>query len=163
MARIVRHRVCARLLPVNEAGEVLLLHGWDPAVPEEPYWFSIGGAADGAESLVDAAVREMLEETGIVVQPAELLGPVARHDAEFDWGVWRLVQDQTFYALALDGTAAADVSFAGLEPMERTSIDAAAWWDPDQLEADGGAADHRLPDIMRDAVRVVRERRVSTP
>lgn len=159
MGRITRHRVCARVLPVNAAGEVLLLHGWDPAVPEEPYWFSIGGAADGEESLVDAAVREMLEETGIVVQPDELVGPVARHDAEFDWGVWRLVQDQTFYALAMEHT---EVSFAGLEPMERTSIDAAAWWRPDALEADGTAADPRLPMIMRQAVDAVREGRVSS-
>ncbi len=67
--RQIRHRVCARVLPVNPQGEVLLLHGWDPAAPEEPYWFSIGGAIDAGETLVDAAVREMREETGIVIQP----------------------------------------------------------------------------------------------
>jgi hypothetical protein len=31
MNREVRQRVCARVLPVNAAGEVLLLHGWDQA------------------------------------------------------------------------------------------------------------------------------------
>jgi hypothetical protein len=31
MNREVMQRVCARVLPVNAAGEVLLLHGWDPA------------------------------------------------------------------------------------------------------------------------------------
>lgn len=153
-ARQVRQRTCARVLPVNPAGEVLLLHGWDPAVPDEPYWFSIGGAIDPGESLVAAAVREMREETGIVIHPHQLSEPIAREDAEFDWGMWRLVQDQTYFALALglDHTA---ISFDGLEPLERTSIDAAAWWTPDALEADGSAANERLPDLMREAVRAL--------
>ena len=153
--RQVRKRTCARVLPVNPAGEVLLLHGWDPAAPEAPYWFSIGGAIDPGESLVDAAVREMREETGIVIQPTELSDPIAREDAEFDWGVWRLVQDQTYYALAL-AQDPASISFEGLEPIERTSIDAAGWWTPEALEADGSAANERLPEIMRTAVRTVR-------
>jgi 8-oxo-dGTP pyrophosphatase MutT (NUDIX family) len=153
--RQVRHRVCARVLPVNPAGEVLLLHGWDPAVPDEPYWFSIGGAIDPGESLVDAAVREMREETGIVIQPTELSEPIGREDAEFDWGMWRLVQDQTYFALGLAHDPGA-ISFDGLEPIERTSIDAAGWWTPDALEADGSAANVRLPDLMLEAVRTVR-------
>ena len=152
--RQVRHRVCARVLPVNAQGEVLLLHGWDPAAPEEPYWFSIGGAIDAGETLVDAAVREMREETGIVIQPTELSEPIAQEDAEFDWGVWRLVQDQTYFALALAHDPAA-ISFQGLEPIERTTIDAAAWWTPEALEADGSAANARLPEIMRTAVRAI--------
>lgn len=153
--RQVRHRICARVLPVNAAGEVLLLHGWDPAVPDAPYWFSVGGATDPGESLVDAAVREMREETGIAIQPAQLSDPIGREDAEFDWGVWRLVQDQTYFALALDHDPAL-VRFDGLEPIERTSIDAAAWWTPDALDADGTAANARLTEIMRDAVRTIR-------
>ncbi|HWM73796.1 MAG TPA: NUDIX domain-containing protein [Nocardioides sp.] len=153
--RQVRHRVCARVLPVNPKGEVLLLHGWDPAAPDEPYWFSIGGAIDADESLVDAAVREMREETGIVIQPTELSEAIAREDTEFDWGAWRLVQDQTFFALALAHDPAS-VSFEGLEPIERTTIDAAAWWTPDALEADGSAANAQLPEIMRTAVRTIR-------
>jgi 8-oxo-dGTP pyrophosphatase MutT (NUDIX family) len=153
--RQIRHRVCARVLPVNPRGQVLLLHGWDPAAPDSPYWFSIGGATDAGEALVDAAVREMREETGIVIQAAELSGPIAREDAEFDWGVWRLVQDQTYFAIALDQDPAA-ISFEGLEPIERTSIDDAAWWTADALEAEGSAANARLPEIMRTAVRTVR-------
>ena len=65
------------------------------------------------------------------------------------------MQDQTYFALALDHDPAA-VSFDGLEPIERTSIDAAAWWTPEALEADGSAANARLTEIMRDAVRTIR-------
>jgi 8-oxo-dGTP pyrophosphatase MutT (NUDIX family) len=154
MAREIRRRVCARLLPVNAAGEVLLLHGWDPAAPGSPYWFSIGGGVDPGESLVDAAVREMHEETGVTITAAELTGPVGRDDVAFDWAEWHLVQDQTYFGVRLD---AAEVHFRGLEPVEVGTIDASGWWTPDALDADGSAANPRLTEMMRAAVRVVLE------
>ena len=77
--RVVRHRTTGRVLPVNGAGEVLLLHGWDPAAPDVKYWFSIGGGADHDEPLSDEV-------------------------AELNWGFLHLVQDQTFYATRLDDT-----------------------------------------------------------
>ena len=150
--RPVRHRVCARVLPVNASGEVLLLHGWDPVRPSEPYWFSIGGGVDADESLVQAGAREMFEETGIRISADDLGAPVAHEDIEFDWGFWHLVQDQTFFALRMD---TAEVHFRGLEPLERGAIDRAGWWTPDALDADGSAANDQLTDIMRAAVRAV--------
>ena len=148
----MRRRVCARVLPVNPAGEVLLLHGWDPAAPESPYWFSIGGAVEGPEPLAEAAVREMLEETGIGLRPEQLGDPVTREDIAFDWGPWHLVQDQTFFAVRLDE---AEVHFRGLEPLEIGTIDKAGWWTPDALDAEGTAASETLTDIMRTAVAAV--------
>ena len=44
-------RQTARVLPVDDEGRVLLLHGWDPHHPDRPFWFTIGGAADPGESL----------------------------------------------------------------------------------------------------------------
>ena len=149
MGRPVRHRVCARVLPVNAAGEVLLLHGWDPAAPESPYWFSVGGAVEPGESLAEAGAREMFEETGIHVEPGSLGEPIGREDLEFDWGPWRLVQDQTWFAVRLDD---AEVHFRGLELMEIGTIDKAEWWTPEALEADGTAANAALYDLMRRAV-----------
>ena len=150
-ARPVRHRTTARVLPVNGRGEVLLLHGWDPVQPDAPYWFSIGGAADGDEPLVAAAAREMREETGLAIEPADLGDPVAHENIEFDWGFWHLVQDQTFFALRLDDTTG--LHFDGLEPLEKGTIDQAAWWTPDALDADGSAANDELTTHMRAAVR----------
>lgn len=150
--RPVRERVCARVLPVNATGEVLLLHGWDPVVPETTYWFSIGGGVDPGEGLAEAAAREMREETGIDVAASELGEAVAREDVAFDWGPWHLVQDQTYFAVRLDG---AEVHFGGLEPMEVSTIDGFAWWTPDALEADGTAASEQLTGIMRVAVTAV--------
>ena len=153
MTRPVRHRTTGRVLPVNGNGEVLLLHGWDPVRPEEPYWFSIGGAADHGESLAAAAAREMREETGLEISADALGEPVGHELAEFDWGFWPLVQDQTYFAVRLDDIAG--LHFDGLEPLERGTIDQAAWWTPDALDADGTAANKQLTTMMRAAVRQI--------
>jgi hypothetical protein len=31
-------RQTARVLPVDDEGRVLLLHGWDPHHPDQPFW-----------------------------------------------------------------------------------------------------------------------------
>ncbi len=65
------------MLPVDPAGRVLLLLGWDPAHRNTPFWFTIGGATNPGEPLVAAAVRELHEEVGIAVAPNELGEPIA--------------------------------------------------------------------------------------
>ncbi|MEO8273381.1 MAG: NUDIX domain-containing protein [Chloroflexota bacterium] len=145
----------ARVLPVNAAGEVLLLHGWDPAAPDAPYWFSVGGACEPGETLTETAARELLEETGIEVDAAAFGEPIAYEvGVEFDWGPYHLVQDQTWYAVALD--ADAEVHFRGLEALEIGTIDQAGWWTADALDADGSAAGEVLTDMMRLAVEAMR-------
>ena len=69
----------ARVLPVDDEGRVLLLHGWDPHHPDDPFWFTIGGAADPGESLRDAGARELYEETRISVEPERLGEPIAEN------------------------------------------------------------------------------------
>jgi 8-oxo-dGTP pyrophosphatase MutT (NUDIX family) len=79
------HRQTARVLPVDDEGRVLLLHGWDPHHPDRPFWFTIGGAADPGESLRAAGARELYEETRIVVEPERLGEPIAENSIEFSW------------------------------------------------------------------------------
>lgn len=155
MTKTTVHRITARVLPVNEAGEVLLLHGWDPAAPESPYWFSIGGASEPGESLPEAGARELREETGIETGAASLGEPFANEvDVEFDWGPYHLVQDQAWFALLVD--AHVEIHFRGLEPLEVGTIDRAGWWTPDALEADGAAVSGTLTRFMRLAIEAVR-------
>lgn len=151
MTRETVERVTARVLPVNAAGEVLLLHGWDPAAPDAPYWFSVGGACEPGETLVEAAVRELLEETGIKIEAAALGQPIgAESGVEFDWGQYHLVQDHFWFAVALE--SGTQVHFRGLEPLEVGTIDEARWWTADDLDADGSAAGETLTVMMRRAV-----------
>jgi 8-oxo-dGTP pyrophosphatase MutT (NUDIX family) len=149
VSRPAWHRQTARVLPVDDEGRVLLLHGWDPQRPDEPYWFTIGGAADPGESLRDAGVRELYEETRISVEPERLGEPIARNSIEFSWAGHRIAQEQTFYAVAVGSVT---VSLEGMDLWERATTDKYAWLTADDLEADGHPADSAIPDLMRAAV-----------
>jgi len=59
-----------RVLRRFDARRVLLIErGWDPY---EGYWALTGGHVDVGEASLDAAVRELFEETGVRVDPASL-------------------------------------------------------------------------------------------
>lgn len=136
---------------------MLLLHGWDPVQPADPFWFTVGGAADPGETLAEAAVRELREEAGIVVGLAAIGEPFETAQIEFTWSGVLFVQDQTFFAVAVDTP---DVSFDGQEPLERATIDKHGWLYPEELE-DGTQrpADPQIPRLMRAAAAVVRSTR----
>jgi len=141
---------------------VLLLHGCDPHHPDEPYWFTIGGAAEkgdgevGRESLRDAGVRELYEETRIRVDPAALGEPIAQNTIEFSWGGHRILQEQTFYAVLV---TSAEVSFEGMDAWERATTDKYGWLTAEDLGGDERPADPDLPRLIRAAVASARNRR----
>jgi 8-oxo-dGTP pyrophosphatase MutT (NUDIX family) len=149
------HRRTARVLPVDGEGRVLLLHGWDPHHPDDPFWFTIGGGADPGESLRDAGVRELWEETRISVPPERLGEPIAENSVEFSWGGYRITQEQTFYAVAV-GSAA--VSLEGLDQWERATTDKYGWFNAEDLEAGERPADPDIPNLIRTAAAAVRNR-----
>ena len=153
--RLLWRRNTARVLPVDPAGRVLLLHGRDLLRPRGRFWFTIGGAAAGGETLRAAAVREMREEVGITIDEA-LLGETIRElFIESTVPGMRIVQDQTFYAVAIP--AGAQVSLDGMGWLERQTVDKYAWLTPEELEADDLVrTDRRLPDVLRLAVAAVR-------
>lgn len=136
---------------------MLLLHGWDPAKPGDPFWFTIGGAAERGETLRQAGARELREEAGITVDEAELGEPIESAHIDFTWAGMRFDQDQTFFAVLVDG---AEISFDGQESLERATIDKHGWLTPEEVEsgAVGRPADPEIPRLMRAAAETVRLR-----
>jgi 8-oxo-dGTP pyrophosphatase MutT (NUDIX family) len=159
MERIAR--TAARVLPVSPDGAVLLLQERDPAHPDAPYWSSVGGGVEPGESLVDAAVRELREETGIVVVAGQLLGPLGSFEHEYSFAGRDYVSDNTFFAVPMAREVA--VSFAGLVPEEVGNVLGSRWWRRDELPAAQQALEVVGPspqttEMMRRAVDAVAHR-----
>jgi len=75
----VNPRLVATTIPVTDAGEVILLRrGFEPG---RGLWAQPGGFLEVDETPSEGAIRETLEETGLVVAPGEILGLYARLEA----------------------------------------------------------------------------------
>jgi 8-oxo-dGTP pyrophosphatase MutT (NUDIX family) len=136
----------ARVLLVDAADRVLLLHGADPARPDHSYWFTAGGGLDAGETPAEGAARELYEETGLAVGPGELGEPVWHEVAEFPWdGRWYR-QDQYFYLVRVEQWNAVP---AGFTDEESRFIDEHRWWSADELRAtDERYYPPELPDLL---------------
>ena len=141
-------RRTARVVPVNRDGKVLVLYGCDPVRPESPYWFTVGGATEPGETLAEAGARELQEETGIVVDPEQLVGPYHRGRQTFSWNGCDIDNDSHFFAVRLDDV---EISFDGLEHLEVGTIWDARWWLPAEVPKDE-LAHPELPEVLARAV-----------
>jgi 8-oxo-dGTP pyrophosphatase MutT (NUDIX family) len=144
----VTPRRAGRVLVLDPAGRVLLLQGFDPAAPGHRFWFTIGGGADPGESLVQAAARELREESGISAAPADLGDVVWRRTAEFSFDGQRYRQDEEYFVLR---TSVVEITLGGMEELERQSTTAHRWWGADELAASGEPfVPPELPRLLRD-------------
>ncbi|MCK2214756.1 NUDIX domain-containing protein [Actinomadura sp. ATCC 31491] len=133
MTKIPLRRFTARALPLDDQDRVLLLHGIDPVRPDRPFWFTVGGAMEDGETLVEAAARELFEEVGIRAHADEFSGPYGTVTVTFEWGEYAITQDQTFYAVRVGETAS--VSFEHMEQIEKDTTLAFRWWSLEELES----------------------------
>ena len=75
----VNPRLVVTTIPVTDAGEVVLLRrGIEPG---RGWWAQPGGFLEIDETVTEAAIRETLEETGLVVEPGEIVGLYSRLEA----------------------------------------------------------------------------------
>jgi len=133
----VKHRETARVLLYNAAGELLMMNThWDPGTDLPPRWLTPGGGIDPGESILAAAVRELHEETGLVVEP-ELLGEIVLSlPFKMVWGDGRYETGVAhFYQLTLSSDFQIDKT--NWTTDEHRDVIEFRWWSPSQLLQSG--------------------------
>ncbi|AYY13473.1 NUDIX domain-containing protein [Actinobacteria bacterium YIM 96077] len=127
-------RRAARVIVVDGIGRVLLLQGFDVDEPDRTWWFTPGGGLDTGESERACAVRELFEETGLRLDPQEIVGPVAARSVEFRYFGRECRQHEVLFFAAL-GAGETAVRMDGWTAVERASMSDLQWWDRDELSA----------------------------
>ncbi|WP_297698405.1 NUDIX domain-containing protein [Mycobacterium sp.] len=125
---VLNHRTSARVVLLDESGAVLLLRGSDPALAARApkWWFTVGGEVQQGERLAEAAARELVEETGLRVAPADMVGPVWRRDQVFEFN-GSLIDSEEFYFV--HRTRRFEPSRTGRTDLERSYIHGHRWCD----------------------------------
>ena len=115
-------RTSSKLFVLDQRGRLLLLDCVDPADPATTWWELPGGGVEPGENAEQAGVREVAEETGVLVPP----GCVGRRHAARHAGRLAL----------LPGPVSTDA--VALTPAERGTILGQRWWPRDELAAHQG-------------------------
>ncbi|AXG80552.1 NUDIX hydrolase [Streptomyces paludis] len=123
-------RKVARVVLLDPEDRILLMRGHEPGDPENGWWFTPGGGLEGTESRAEAALRELVEETGITRVE---LGPVLWHrTCSFPFDGRRWDQDEWYF---LARTAQTETAPGGLTELELRSVSGLRWWTSAELSA----------------------------
>lgn len=139
-------RRAARVLVLDPTDHVLLFRGRDSTMPDAgSWWFTPGGGLEPGESMTQAAIRELDEETGLKV--AGLDGPV--YEQEFDLTFEGKATHQ-FEAFFVTHVERFDITDTGWTELEQRTILGSRWWSADELDATG---DPLYPECVAELVR----------
>lgn len=119
----MRVRQAVRALIVDGSSRVLLFHADLPDRP--PWWYAPGGGVDPGETDEQALVREVAEETGLVVDITTLGQPVWTREYIFRWKEQDERHLERFFLVRV-GEPAVDIS--GLDPDEAAVVREYRWW-----------------------------------
>lgn len=117
----------ARGLVRNRSGQLLLLRWRDPETRRE-VWEVPGGSTEGDETLEDALLRELREETGYV--DISIRQPIWRRDHPFTWAGQSYMTDEVFYVCDLLSDNQVPTSH---DEVEAAGFVESRWWSPAEL------------------------------
>jgi len=125
-----------KVILLNEDNEILLMSADDPlTTPVEGkshsiFWFPIGGTIEKGETIEEAAIREIYEETGLKKDEIEL-GPIVWF-GEFDYILKGVLtrQKETYIVVR---TKQKDVSLTALDEWEKQVVQKIEWFSLDKI------------------------------
>jgi len=126
-------RRAVRVLVVDEADRVLLFQDSDLGLdPVTHWWVTPGGGVDPGESDLEAGVRELWEETGLVVQAGDLVGPLLTRIVVHGYSDKVVDQVEVFYVVRVP---AFEVDTTAHTEEEQLTVADIRWWTLADLEA----------------------------
>lgn len=147
----MRERITARVLLFDPDGRILLMKGRLPSAPNAPgVWFTVGGGVEPGECVLEAAAREIVEETGFT--DAELGAVAWYNEAVLANSRGDPVLFKESYVLARCGGG--EPSRDGWQELELALCDDIRWWSLEQIRAAGDERFYpeRLPEMLEAAL-----------
>jgi len=132
----VTHRETARVVLHDGDGRFLLmLTHFESHVGLPPRWITPGGGIDDGETPLEAAVRELREETGIVVRPEELTGPFDAVAGFWDWPDGEHFHSYVDHFFGYE-TRPFELDRSGWTESEHHDVLEIRWWTLDELRSE---------------------------
>ena len=125
------NRATSRILLLDRDNRVLLFLTKAPDTSGVARWLTPGGGVDPGETHLEAALRELEEETGLVLD--DLGAPVWSHDFVVQWDAAdHDTGHAEFYAATVDAFEPSDAHWTD---DERVDVLAHKWWTLSELIA----------------------------
>ncbi len=119
-------RRAVRVLVLDETDRMLLFLDSDLGLdPVTHWWVTPGGGVDPGESDLEAGVRELWEETGLVVTGADLVGPLLTRTVVHGYSDKVVDQVEVFYVVRVP---AFEVDTAAHTEEEQLTVADIRWW-----------------------------------